>query len=104
MATLFDVFIADARVDVEEDLPARDSMGTRLVFDDPLATAERLCLLVHEEGASDDPRFRREVAERASADPAPPRSEDLRGFAVVLVEDGTLAFVDLAVDPPPADL
>jgi hypothetical protein len=106
MATLFDVFIADAGVDLRQ-VPGSDSMGTRLVFDAPLATSETLCLLIHQEPASNDSRFRRRVASTAAAAIAAQggrRPEDIRGFATVVTDDGTLAFVDLAVDPPPADL
>jgi len=100
MGVFFDVFIAAATADLRENLPGRDSMGTRLIFDAPLATSETLCLLVHED-AFDDSHIPREEIARQAAAVAAHEGEDIRAAAITLINDGTWAFIDVAVDPPP---
>ena len=100
MGVFFDVFIAAATADLRENLPGRDSMGTRLIFDAPLATSETLCLLVHED-AFDHSHIPREEIARQAAAVAAHEGEDIRAAAITLINDGTWAFIDVAVDPPP---
>ena len=100
MGVFFDVFIAAATADLRENLPGRDSMGTRLIFDAPLATSETLCLLVHED-AFDDSHIPREEIARQAAAVAAHEGEDIRAAAITLINDGTWALIDIAVDPPP---
>jgi hypothetical protein len=56
--------------------------------------------LVHEDALDDSHIPREEIARQAAA-VAAHEGEDIRAAAITLINDGTWAFIDVAVDPPP---